>query len=583
MAIAYLMPYVRPQFFDSNGVEAVGYKLYVCAAGTTTLITSWTDSGQVTPNPNPIVLNARGEPDNSGTPIDIYTAQTAKFVLASPTSTGPTDGSVWTRDNIQVSDGGLRADLANSTDTTKGSALVAYKDSITGSVSTNLSAYLNLKVKGLKKTFGCVGDGVTDDLAKINSAFASSNKIIEIEDATFLMSANPSVPVCAGIVGFGSNISILKLAGGGTLGLSITGANAPTRLIGFRVSGNVTAAARGLVLGDGLLTNVPYLQDVAVYSFTGAGAIGVDCRDIVTAQLVNCYINGNMTNVRFTVGAVAGTPTTVQFIGGDIRSALGVGCEIDEVHTLTFEGTVFENNTNEGCYIGKVAAQVAVQIDFNNCWFEGNWAANAAMYQLVVDGTIASTVYARIHGGQFNGAANSVNFTGVNARNCYVADVSLPAGAAQIIIQNNAQVALGPNMDLSKITNTSPYVANLWTSYVPVYASSIGNAAATFNGAVTTTFMSYRFYNGQTVIRGIFSATLNAVTPSYISLTVPTGVVVYDSNTSNACEVLNNAAYEAGKVKTDQASSTLRITRAGRVNFTSASAIAFEFQIVING
>lgn len=49
------------QFFDANGNPLVGGKLYTYAAGTTTLLASYTDSTGTTPAANPITLDSRGE------------------------------------------------------------------------------------------------------------------------------------------------------------------------------------------------------------------------------------------------------------------------------------------------------------------------------------------------------------------------------------------------------------------------------------------------------------------------------------------------------------------------------------------
>lgn len=97
-----LLKLIRPQFFDDNSVEASGYQLFFYEAGTTTKQNTYTDATLVTANPNPIILNARGEPDNSGSPIDIYTIPGAsyKVVYATDTDTDPPGSPIWTVDNI---------------------------------------------------------------------------------------------------------------------------------------------------------------------------------------------------------------------------------------------------------------------------------------------------------------------------------------------------------------------------------------------------------------------------------------------------------------------------------------------------
>jgi hypothetical protein len=49
------------QFFDINGEPLVGGKVYTYQAGTTTPLATYTDNTNVYANPNPVILNARGE------------------------------------------------------------------------------------------------------------------------------------------------------------------------------------------------------------------------------------------------------------------------------------------------------------------------------------------------------------------------------------------------------------------------------------------------------------------------------------------------------------------------------------------
>ena len=92
MATTSLSPTPKLQFFDANGDPLVGGLLYTYAAGTTTPLTSYTDSTGVSANTNPIVLDSRGEA-NVWLGAAIY-----KFALY--TSVGVL---IWTVDNINGS------------------------------------------------------------------------------------------------------------------------------------------------------------------------------------------------------------------------------------------------------------------------------------------------------------------------------------------------------------------------------------------------------------------------------------------------------------------------------------------------
>lgn len=75
------------QFFDDDGAPINGGKLYFYEAGTTTAKDTYTDSTLGTANPNPIILDSAGRPDNSGSPIDIWLDGTYKLVVKSSDDT----------------------------------------------------------------------------------------------------------------------------------------------------------------------------------------------------------------------------------------------------------------------------------------------------------------------------------------------------------------------------------------------------------------------------------------------------------------------------------------------------------------
>lgn len=90
-----LSPWPKSQFFDNNGAECSGCKLFTYQAGTTTKQNSFTDSTGGTPNANPIILNSRGEASVWLTPALGY-----KFTLAPANDTDPPSNPFWTVNNI---------------------------------------------------------------------------------------------------------------------------------------------------------------------------------------------------------------------------------------------------------------------------------------------------------------------------------------------------------------------------------------------------------------------------------------------------------------------------------------------------
>lgn len=118
-----LYPLVRPKFIADNSVLASGYQLFFYEVGTTTKQNTYTDATLATPNPNPVILNARGEPDNAGTPIDIFwlPGATYKVVLATDTDTDPPASPVWTVP-VVTDLAGLAQHWTNPTAATRASA-----------------------------------------------------------------------------------------------------------------------------------------------------------------------------------------------------------------------------------------------------------------------------------------------------------------------------------------------------------------------------------------------------------------------------------------------------------------------------
>lgn len=89
-----LLPNLKQRFFDANGAPLAGGQLFSYIAGTSTPSGTYADSGGITPNTNPIVLDANGEAN-----VWIAVGGGAyKFVLEDSL------GNIqWTVDNVTVS------------------------------------------------------------------------------------------------------------------------------------------------------------------------------------------------------------------------------------------------------------------------------------------------------------------------------------------------------------------------------------------------------------------------------------------------------------------------------------------------
>lgn len=94
-----ISPFANDQFFSSNGVLAVGYKVYTYLAGTTTKESVAAAFDGLSFHTNPIVLNSIGMPPS---PIYLDIDKAYKFVYATPTDTDPPASPLYTADNVTV-------------------------------------------------------------------------------------------------------------------------------------------------------------------------------------------------------------------------------------------------------------------------------------------------------------------------------------------------------------------------------------------------------------------------------------------------------------------------------------------------
>lgn len=99
-----LAPVPVQRFYDNNNIPLSGGQLFVYQAGTNTKAVTYTSASGATPNTNPIIMNARGEPQNSsGASIGVWMPTgNFKFVLALPNDSDPPTSPIWTVDNVSV-------------------------------------------------------------------------------------------------------------------------------------------------------------------------------------------------------------------------------------------------------------------------------------------------------------------------------------------------------------------------------------------------------------------------------------------------------------------------------------------------
>ena len=192
----YLTPSPKLQFFDANGNPLVGGKLYSYASGTSTPLTTYTDSTGASANTNPIILDSRGE-------CNLWLGA-ASYTLTLKSST---DVLIWSVDGVSG---------------TFSSANISYLPAGYGAVTTTVQAKLRQTVS--VQDFGAVGDGVNDDTAAIQAAInalsaagvggtvllpAGAYKITENLNITWPNSTDQNAPGRITIRGEGADLSYI--------------------------------------------------------------------------------------------------------------------------------------------------------------------------------------------------------------------------------------------------------------------------------------------------------------------------------------------------------------------------------------
>lgn len=219
---------VAVQDFFVNGVPAVGGLLFFYAAGTTTKITTYTDSTGATPQSNPVVLNSRGEPQGSGGQslgLWIPANTNYKMVYSPVGDTDPPTHAIYTVDNINSSGGGggaagqqvyatLTAAIAATIpagttmvttlgyasigDLGGGNYLPASAGAGPGKFQSADGAWWKLSAAQPNvKQFGAKGDGSTNDATAFSNAltfWGSTGGIITVPDATYALSSGITIP-----------------------------------------------------------------------------------------------------------------------------------------------------------------------------------------------------------------------------------------------------------------------------------------------------------------------------------------------------------------------------------------------------
>ncbi|WP_395317017.1 glycosyl hydrolase family 28-related protein [Variovorax sp. UC74_104] len=286
------------------------------------------------------------------------------------------------------------ADIPNSTDATKGAALVGYKSTATGAVGRTLAAKLSEIIS--VKDFGAVGDGVTDDAAAIQAAlthaYGLGGATVMLPKGVYIVGAALVLRDNTTLQGAGLGATIIRQKASTALSSTVQTLNAYSLFGTSSIVGPPAINIRDLTIdgnrqtgatGDGLAIYAPLfsIDNIEVCNTSGTGirtefgtpgaiphgycaqsnmnnswihdcnSAGVRWGGPADASIVNCNIYRNLIyNLWLALPAGSGTKVTNCHMWGstfDARQA-GTGVRCDS------GGNLLANNVIEGSTVHQV-------------------------------------------------------------------------------------------------------------------------------------------------------------------------------------------------------------------------------------
>lgn len=288
--MANLLTPPKIQFFDLNGNPLSGGLLYTYAAGTTTPLSTFTDAGGLTPNANPIILNARGE-------ANIWLGSSLYFLTLADSS-----GSViWTVDNVgglitqtQLNNYVTLATLASSS----GSSLTGFIQSGTGAVLRTVQSKLRDLVSA--KDFGAVGDGIVDDTTAIQNAL-NGTKAVYLPAGTYKITSQLVFGAnCPRLYGDDAYLSILSKTFNGNAILCDT-SGAMIKDIG--IIGNGATYTGGGIVPRGYNITIQHcrITDTADSCVLIPGAVGSNNLAATYLLVDSCFLNPTNSTTTYSI------------------------------------------------------------------------------------------------------------------------------------------------------------------------------------------------------------------------------------------------------------------------------------------
>ena len=345
--MASLTPTPKQQIFGSDGLPLVGGKIYTYAAGTTTPLATYTDSGAGTANTNPIILNSLGQ-------ANIWLS-TASYKFSVYTSA---DVLLYTVDNISapLDSAGLALALSSPTpigNTAPNTGAFTTLTATTGNITTVNATTVNATGTITAETLTFEGGGSMTRPAEAGiqpiTATAAANALTVTLNPTTLEFR--SATLTSGTVvsrTISSAISVV-VSSGSTLG-TVSGVQSRIVVLALDNAGTVELAVVNISGGNDL-------TETGLISTTAEGGAGAaDSASTVystTARTNLAYrVVGYIESTQATAGTWATTPSTIQGCGGQALTAMSSLGYSQTWQTVTrTSGVTYYNSTGKPLFI----------------------------------------------------------------------------------------------------------------------------------------------------------------------------------------------------------------------------------------
>jgi len=330
------------QFLDNSGNVLTGGKIYTYSAGTTTPLATYTNNLGTVPHSNPIILDAAGR--IPGGEIWLSNGVLYKFVTKDAN-----DVLIGTYDNINgANDSALLdafiVDLANTSNVTKGDALVGFRQSnSSGNLAGSVGRTVHQKLQEFVsvKDFGATGDGTTDDAAAIQAAInaVNNNQAIYFPYGTYFIGASGLlINSKTGVTLFG-NQAIIKIGA---------------------VSSLTTALGAATIKFNSCINSGIYNLEINGNSKASTAVALNACTDcfVDTLTVYSCGINGQITST----GGGVRNKFTNNLVYSAINTSRGMWLgnvnSVDMETDIYVQGNTVRNNPASGIIISAVGGRV---------------------------------------------------------------------------------------------------------------------------------------------------------------------------------------------------------------------------------